>query len=220
MSFAPTRCRIVVLISGRGSNLEAIIKAIRDGALPADLCTVISNKTEAPGLDIARKYGIRTAIVDNRSYTDRTAFDHALMQSIDAQRPDLIVLAGFMRVLGNEFIDHYAGRLINIHPSLLPAFPGLRTHERALAEGAKFHGATVHFVTRDIDSGPIIVQSAVPVMPGDTIESLSERVLHEEHRIYPLAIQWFAQGRLTIRDGEVLVDGSSPRTKIPEELGR
>lgn len=196
-----------MLISGRGSNLEAIIEANRRGDLPIEICAVISNRPEAAGLAIARGYGVQTDVVDHRQFPQRSDFDRALQERIERYRPDLVVLAGFMRVLGAELIDRYAGRLINIHPSLLPAFPGLRTHERALAEGAQQHGATVHFVTRDVDSGPIIVQAAVPVLPGDTAEALAARVLTEEHRIYPLAIRWFAEGRLTTNEGKVLVDG-------------
>lgn len=198
---------MVVLISGRGSNLEAIIDANRRGELPIELCAVISNRPNAPGLDVARRHGIHVDVVDHRLYSERADFDRALQERIDWYRPDLVVLAGFMRVLGAELIDRYTGHLINIHPSLLPAFPGLRTHERALAEGAKQHGATVHFVTHDVDRGPIIAQAAVPLLPGDTPDTLAARVLLEEHRIYPLAIRWFAEGRLTMEDGRVLLDG-------------
>lgn len=212
----PSRCRIVVLISGRGSNLEAIIKAIETEALPVELCAVISNRPGAQGLEVARRHGFPTHVIDHRLHPERASFDHAVMQMIDRYQPDLVVLAGFMRVLGADFIDHYAGRLMNVHPSLLPAFPGLRTHERAIASGASRHGATVHFVTRDVDSGPIIVQAGVPVLPGDTAETLAARVLAEEHRIYPLAIRWFAERRLTVRAGQVFVDG---RQQSPERRG-
>lgn len=194
-------------MSGRGSNLQAIIEATRTGELPVEICAVISNNAHAPGLQYARAANIATEILDHREIADRAAFDDALVDRIDRYRPDLVVLAGFMRVLGPAFVEHYAGRLMNIHPSLLPAFPGLHTHERALAAGVKRHGATVHLVTPEVDSGPIIVQASVPVLPGDTPQSLSERVLQEEHRIYPLAIRWFAEGRLTVREGTVLLDG-------------
>jgi phosphoribosylglycinamide formyltransferase 1 len=200
------RCRVVVLISGRGSNLQAVINAVRAGELPIEICAVISNRAQAPGLHNARAAGITTAILDHRDFTDRASFDDALAARIDCHRPNLVVLAGFMRILGAAFIDHYAGRLINIHPSLLPAFPGLHTHERALATGVKQHGATVHFVTHEVDGGPAIIQASVPVLPGDTPQSLAKRVLKEEHRIYPIAIRWFAEGRLSTRDGMALLN--------------
>ena len=202
------RAGIVILISGRGSNMQAILKAARAGDFPAEIRAVISNAPEAAGLERARAADVATEVVNHRDYRNRTEFDRALMEKIDARTPDLVALAGFMRILGPEFIDHYAGRLINIHPSLLPKFPGLDTHERALASGAKVHGASVHFVTRDVDSGPIIIQTAVPVLAHDTPETLAARVLEEEHRIYPQAIRWFAEKRLSIRDGRVLLDGA------------
>lgn len=204
---ATTRSRVVVLVSGRGSNLQAIIDATRSGALPIDLRAVVSNNPDAEALARARAAGIATHVIDHRAYSLRSAFDTALQQTIDRHTPDLVVLAGFMRLLGPAFIDHYAGRLLNIHPSLLPAFPGLRTHERALAAGATRHGATVHFVTRETDAGPIVTQAAVPVRPGDTPATLAARVLDEEHRIYPLAIRWFAEGRLRLDGDRVLLDG-------------
>lgn len=197
----------MVLISGRGSNLEAIIRAVETEELPVDVCAVISNQPHAAGLWAARQRGIPAEVLDHRNFADRDAFDGALMETIDQRQPHLIVLAGFMRVLGPHFIDHYAGRLMNIHPSLLPAFPGLRTHERALAAGATRHGATVHFVTHDVDAGPVIAQAVVPVLPGDTVETLQTRVLAEEHRLYPLAIRWYAEGRLSVSNGRVLLDG-------------
>ena len=196
-----------MLISGRGSNLDAIIEAVRTEELPVELCAVISNQPHAPGLWAARRHNIPTEVIDHRDFPDRNAFDRALMERIDRRQPQLVALAGFMRVLGPDFIDHYAGQLMNVHPSLLPAFPGLRTHERALAAGVKRHGATVHFVTHEIDNGPIIAQAEVPVLPGDTADILAARVLAEEHRIYPLAIRWFADGRLTVKDRRVLLDG-------------
>lgn len=188
---------IVILISGRGSNMEAILKA----RLPIRVASVISNEPDAPGLAVAKAHGVTTATVEHRRFAERGAFDSALAESIDAHRPDLLVLAGFMRVLTDDFITRYAGRIMNIHPSLLPAFPGLHTHRRALAAGARIHGCTVHYVTAALDGGPIIVQAAVPVLPGDTEDSLGARVLQEEHRIYPQAIRWFCEGRLAISQG-------------------
>lgn len=168
---------------------------------------VVSNRPQAPGLRYARAAGVPSEVVDHEKYPDRASFEAALIERIEASQADLVALAGFMRVLSPTFIDRYAGRLLNVHPSLLPAFPGLRTHERALAAGARQHGATVHFVTTEVDSGPIIAQAVVPVLPGDTPQSLAARVLEQEHRIYPLAIRWFAEGRLSLRGNEVLLDG-------------
>ncbi|MFP5349708.1 MAG: phosphoribosylglycinamide formyltransferase [Gammaproteobacteria bacterium] len=205
---ATARCGVVVLVSGRGSNLQAIIDATRAGTLPIDLRAVISNEPTAEALGRARAAGIPTHVIDHHAYPTRAAFDDALRATIDRYAPDLVVLAGFMRLLGAGFIDHYAGRLLNIHPSLLPAFPGLRTHARALAAGAATHGATVHFVTRETDAGPIVIQASVPVRRGDTPETLAARVLKEEHRIYPLAIRWFAEGRLRLAGSQVLLDGA------------
>jgi len=198
---------LVVLISGRGSNLQALIDAVHAAQLPAAIRAVISNNADAPGLARAQRAGIPTHVINHRDFANRDQFDRALMQRIDAYQPKLVVLAGFLRILGRDFIDHYAGRMLNIHPSLLPEFPGLDTHARALQSGAKHHGASVHFVTHDMDSGPVIVQAAVPVFPGDTPETLAERVLKEEHRIYPLAIRWFLENRLSVAAGRVLLDG-------------
>lgn len=198
--------RLVVLISGRGSNLQAIIEATRRGELPA-LCAVISNNPNAAGLQHARDAGIPTEVIDHRTFDGRVAFEEALQEAIDRHRPDLVALAGFMRILGPQFIEHYTGRLINIHPSLLPSFPGLNTHRRAIEAGAREHGATVHFVTHEVDGGPRIIQARVPVLPGDTPEVLAERVLREEHRIFPLAIRWFCENRLSLQDSRALLDG-------------
>ncbi len=207
------RAGIVVLVSGRGSNLQAMIEAVRDGRLPAEIRAVISSEPGAPALARARTAGIPVHVINHRDFPAREQFDRALMQRIDACQPRLVVLAGFMRILGKDFIDHYAGRMINIHPSLLPAFPGLDTHARALQSGAKTHGASVHFVTHEVDGGPLIVQAAVPVLEGDSPDILAERVLAEEHRIYPLAIGWFLDGRLSVEGGRVLLDGE----KRPEQ---
>ena len=201
---------IVVLISGRGSNLRSILAA----QLPATVTAVISNKADAAGLDYARSQGIATDVVEHRAYPSRDAFDAALAQTIDRYQPGLVVLAGFMRVLTAGFVERYEGRLLNIHPSLLPAYPGLHTHQRAIDEGVRLHGCTVHFVTSALDHGPIVIQAAVPVRQDDTESTLAARVLEQEHRIYPAAIRWFIEGRLTIDGGRVRVsnspDGESP----------
>ncbi|MCE2948563.1 MAG: phosphoribosylglycinamide formyltransferase [bacterium] len=194
---------VVVLISGRGSNLRAIVES----QPPCRIAAVISNRPDAAGLAYARGHGIATEVVDHGAFAaaddPRAAFDAALRQAIDRHQPALVVLAGFMRILTAPFVDHYAGRMINIHPSLLPAYPGLHTHRRALAEGVRLHGCTVHFVTSTLDNGPIIVQAAVPVHAGDTEDTLSARVLVQEHRLYPQAVRWFVQGRLSIEGSRV-----------------
>jgi phosphoribosylglycinamide formyltransferase-1 len=196
--------RVVILISGRGSNMRALLEA----DLPVEFACVISNKAEAPGLAVAAAHGVPTMVLNHCDYPDRAAFDSALAAEIDRHAPDLVILAGFMRVLSDTFVEHYARRLINIHPALLPAFPGLDTHERALAGGVKLHGCTVHFVTPVVDAGPILAQAAVPVFPDDTPASLAARVLRQEHRIYPLAVRWFAEGRIVWRaNGTVYVSG-------------
>jgi phosphoribosylglycinamide formyltransferase-1 len=198
---------VVILVSGRGSNLQALICAVRDGRLPAEILAVISNEPGAPAVARARTAGIPVHVIDHCRYPSRAEFDRALRQQIDASQPRLVALAGFMRILSDAFIDHYHGRLMNIHPSLLPAYPGLNTHARALTGGAKSHGASVHFVTREVDGGPVIIQASVPVLPDDTPEILAERVLAEEHRIYPLAVGWFLDNRLSMVQGRVLLDG-------------
>lgn len=192
--------KIVILISGRGSNMQAILAA----RLPVTVAAVISNERDAAGLAFARGHGVATRVVEHRAYPDRAGFDAALMGEIDAYAPDLVVLAGFMRILGDDFVRHYAGRLLNIHPSLLPVFPGLHTHRRALAAGVRIHGCTVHFVTPRLDFGPIVIQAAVPVLPGDSEDALAARVLEQEHRIYPQAIRWFCDGRLEITPRETV----------------
>jgi phosphoribosylglycinamide formyltransferase 1 len=193
---------IVVLISGRGSNMQALVEA----GLPVG--AVISNQGQAKGLDFAKERGIATAVVEHRSFASRDAFDAALGSAIERFSPHLVVLAGFMRVLTPGFVARYHGRMLNIHPSLLPAFPGLHTHERAIAAGVKLHGCTVHFVTAELDAGPIVIQAAVPVRAADTPETLAARVLRQEHVIYPRAVRWFLDGRLVIRNGVATVKGS------------
>ena len=176
--------------------------------LPAKVAAVISNRADAAGLKFAAQSGIAAQVVDEREFSSRGAFDAALEAAIERHSPDLLALAGFMRVLGGDFVRHYSGRMVNIHPSLLPAFPGLHTHRRALQEGVKLHGCTVHFVTPQVDHGPIIVQAAVPVRAGDTEATLAARVLRQEHRVYPLAIRWFVEGRLAVENGIVRVNAS------------
>ena len=199
--------KIVILISGRGSNMEALITARAAGALPVAIAAVVSNRPDAAGLATATAAGIAVRCLDHKAFAERDAFDAALAECIDGFAPDLVVLAGFMRILGDGFVRHYAGRLMNIHPSLLPAFPGLHTHRRALAEGVRIHGCTVHFVTPTLDHGPIIIQAAVPVLDGDYEATLAARVLLQEHRIYPQAVRWFAEGRLRLEPGRVRLAG-------------
>lgn len=200
--------RLVILISGRGSNMEAILNA----RLPVEIAAVISNNPSAKGLQIAQAQGIPTAVVAHQAFASREAFDAALEAEIlRYKEPDLIVLAGFMRVLTERFVTRYSGRMINIHPSLLPAFPGLNTHRRALEAGVRLHGCTVHFVTPGVDSGPVIVQAAVPVLAEDTEDALAARVLAQEHRIYPQAVRWIAEGRVKLgASGKVEYQGVTP----------
>ena len=214
---------IVILISGRGSNMEAMVRARIPGV---HIAAVVSNRPAAEGLAFARAHGIATAVVDHTAHGDRASFDAALAECIDAHAPDLVVLAGFMRVLTDGFVRHYEGRLLNIHPSLLPAFPGLHTHRRALETGVKLHGATVHFVTAELDDGPIVVQAAVPVRADDDEATLAARVLAQEHVIYPQAVRWFAEGRLAFdAKGRALVrdarsdDGAAWISPAPDRSG-
>lgn len=202
---------IVILVSGRGSNMQAILEA----KLPLKVAAVISNKADAPALEIARRHGVATVVLSHRDYPEREAFDRAMAEIIDGYRADLVVLAGFMRILSPWFVDHYRNRLINIHPSLLPAFTGLDTHARALADGVKLHGCTVHFVTNELDRGPIVVQAAVPVFPDDSEATLGARVLAQEHLIYPTALRWFAEDRLEIRaNGTVALQDAMPGSEV------
>ena len=194
---------IVILISGRGSNMEAIVRACAAEAWPARIAAVISNRADAAGLDFAQANGIATAVVDHTGFASREAFDAQLAERVDAFRPDVVALAGFMRILTPGFVQRYDGRLVNIHPSLLPLFPGLHTHQRAIDAGCKVAGASVHFVTADLDHGPIIGQAIVPVLPDDTERSLAARVLEQEHRLYPRAIRWLVEGVLEQRAGVV-----------------
>jgi phosphoribosylglycinamide formyltransferase-1 len=200
---------VVILISGRGSNMRSIVEA----GLAPNVRAVISNRPDAGGLAYAREHGIATAVVDHTQHLDRAAFDHALAQEIDRHAPDLVVLAGFMRILTPGFVEHYAGRMINIHPSLLPAFTGLHTHRRAIEAGCRIAGVTVHFVTGELDGGPIIAQTAVPVLAGDDEATLAARVLAQEHLLYPRVVRWFLEDRLTLQHGRaVLRDEATPAT--------
>ena len=201
---------IVILISGRGSNMEAVVRAAESQGWPARIAAVISNKPEARGLEFARARGIPTAVVANKEYASRAEFDAALQEAIDRFAPDLVVLAGFMRILTAPFVEHYEGRMLNIHPSLLPLFPGLGTHQQALDAGEKEHGATVHFVTAELDHGPVVAQARVPVLPGDTEDTLSARVLVEEHKLYPHAVRLFVEDRLKIENGGVRILDDAP----------
>lgn len=200
-----------MLISGRGSNLQAFIDACEDGRLDAEICLVLSNRADARGLERARAAGLRTACIEHRDYPSREAFDAALVECLTAHRADLVILAGFMRILTPVFTQPFFGRLLNIHPSLLPKYPGLNTHQRALDAGDQEAGATVHFVTDELDGGPPIVQARVPILPADDADSLAARVVQEEHHIYPLAARWFLQGRLTLNQDGAFLDGQ----KIP-----
>jgi phosphoribosylglycinamide formyltransferase-1 len=202
---------IVILISGRGSNMEAIVRAMESEGWPARIAAVISNKPEAKGLEYAQARGIPTAVVANKEYATRAEFDAALQETIDRFAPDLVVLAGFMRILTAPFVEHYEGRMLNIHPSLLPLFPGLGTHQQAIDAGEKEHGATVHFVTAELDHGPIVAQARIPVLPDDTEHTLSARLLVEEHKLYPYAVRLFVEDRLSIEEnGDVRIKDSAP----------
>lgn len=200
--------KIVILISGRGSNMEALIAERDGGRLPVDIAAVISNRPAAQGLETAAAAGIATRCLDHKAYAGRDEFDAALAACIDEFAPDLVILAGFMRILTPAFVRRYEGRLLNIHPSLLPSFPGLHTHQRALDEGVRIHGCTVHFVTAELDHGPVVIQAAVPVLDGDDEASLAARVLRQEHRIYPQAVRWLAEGRARLVGGRVVLDAA------------
>ena len=201
---------VVILISGRGSNMQAILEA----GIP--VAAVISNRADAGGLAIAAQRGVKTFVVDHRRYASREAFDEALAGEIERHAPRLVALAGFMRILTPAFVARFVGRIVNIHPSLLPQLPGLDTHARALASGAKRHGCTVHFVTAELDHGPIIAQASVPVLPGDTEQALAARVLAQEHLLYPRAIRWFLDGDLVIEGGKVRVKGNHAQVVVSD----
>ena len=208
-------CPVVVLVSGSGSNLQALIDTRNEADPAVEIRAVISNKPDAFGLERAARAGIPGIVVNHRDYPDRESFDAELIRQIDALQPELVILAGFMRILTKGFVEHYAGRLVNIHPSLLPRYPGLNTHARAIENGDSEAGATVHFVTPEVDGGPIIIQVRVVIEEKDTADTLAARVLQQEHVIYPRAVRWFADRRLTIENGQVLLDGEkSPLQEI------
>jgi phosphoribosylglycinamide formyltransferase-1 len=214
------RARLAVLISGRGSNLQAFIEASASGALSADIAVVISNNPAAAGLQLATSAGIPTRCIDHRAFSSREAFDAALAAEVGLWDVDLVILAGFMRILTPAFIQPFSGRLLNVHPSLLPRYPGLNTHQRALDAGDREAGVTVHFVTLELDGGPPIIQARVPILPGDTAQSLADRVVVQEHRIYPLAAQWAIAGRLQLTDHGACLDGEPiPATGIDYSTG-
>ena len=200
-------CNVVVLLSGSGSNLQALIDSASAGDSPVRIRAVVSNRADAYGLQRAKAAGIDTAVLEHAGFAGREAFDAALMALIDGFSPDLVVLAGFMRILSGGFVRHYQGRLLNIHPSLLPKYKGLHTHQRALEAGDSEHGCSVHFVTEELDGGPLVVQAVVPVATDDTAQTLAQRVHLQEHQIYPLAVRWFAEGRLRLADQGALLDG-------------
>ncbi|WP_322039942.1 phosphoribosylglycinamide formyltransferase [Burkholderia diffusa] len=197
--------KLVILISGRGSNMEAIVRACAQERWPAEVAAVIANRPDAAGLAFAASHGVATAVVDHRSFDSRDSFDAALAAEIDRFAPDLVVLAGFMRILTPDFVRRYEGRLLNIHPSLLPSFKGIHTHQQALDAGVALHGASVHFVIPELDSGAIVAQGAVPVRAGDDAAALAQRVLTVEHVLYPRAVRWFVEGRLRLENGRAVV---------------
>ena len=202
----------VILISGSGSNLQAFIDQVSANELDLNISLVISNKADAFGLERASNSGIATDCINHRDYASRLEFDQALMERIDQATPDIVILAGFMRILTPEFVNHYANRLVNIHPSLLPKYPGVDTHQRAIDAGDQWHGASIHFVVPEVDAGPIILQGQLAIGSGDTPESLQQRIHKIEHKLYPLAVKWFTQGRLSLSNGKILLDGeNSPK---------
>lgn len=202
---------IVILISGRGSNMEAIVRACASEGWDARVAAVVSNRPDAAGLEFAKARGIATAVVDHKAFAVRDEFDAELAGVVEGFEPDVVVLAGFMRILSAAFVGRFAGRMVNVHPSLLPAFTGLHTHRRAIEAGCKVAGVTVHFVTAELDHGPIIAQAAVPVLPGDTEATLSARVLSREHVIYPRAVRWIVDGQLRVENGIVTHSGGEPQ---------
>lgn len=203
------KARIVIVISGNGSNAQTIMDACATQSIHAEVLAVISNKPTAYGLERAKQAGITATCVDHTKFVQRIDFDHALRSEIDRYQPDLVVLAGFMRILSEEFVKHYTGRLLNIHPSLLPKYPGLATHQRAIDNGDAEHGTSVHFVTAELDGGPVVLQAKVPIFKDDDSEALSARVVEQEHQVYSLVVKWFCAGRLTLQNGVAMLDGQA-----------
>ena len=201
------KTRVVVLISGSGTNLQALIDSAEKGLLPVKICAVISNVDNVAGLDRATQHNIPAFVISHKSFASREAFDERLMEIIDSQGAELVVLAGFMRILTPAFTEHFAGKMLNIHPSLLPKYQGLNTHQRAIDAGDSIHGVSVHYVTADLDGGPVAIQASVAIEPEDDTSSLAAKVQAKEHLIYPLAVRWFAEGRLSYKDGKALFDG-------------
>jgi len=199
--------RFAVLVSGNGSNLQALMDACAAGRIQGELVGVLSNRPDAFALERAKAAGIATQVLSNQDFGDRDSYDAALIQALETWQPDLLVMAGFMRILTPAFVQHFAGRMLNIHPSLLPKYQGVKTHARAIAAGDTVHGATVHFVTEELDGGPIVLQARVPIFPEDDESSLAERVLSQEHQLYPLVVNWFCQQRLRMQDGQAWLDG-------------
>ncbi|MEO2266589.1 phosphoribosylglycinamide formyltransferase [Pseudoalteromonas sp. YIC-656] len=209
MTHGQTPARIVVLISGSGSNLQAIIDAVAAGEIPAQICAVISNKADAYGLERAKNAGIETQVLDHKAFESREDYDAALGELIDSFSPNCVVLAGFMRILSAGLVQKFKGKMLNIHPSLLPKYQGLNTHQRALDANDKVHGVSVHFVTEELDGGPVIVQAQVPIEDGDTAQSLAQKVHAQEHIIYPLVVKWFSEQRLTMEDNYAVLDNNT-----------
>ena len=208
------RTRAVVLISGSGSNLQAFIDQVASGDLPLDISLVVSNKTDAFGLERAAKANIETAVVKHQDFDSRLAFDQALIERIDDANPDVVILAGFMRILTEDFVNHYQNRLLNIHPSLLPKYPGTNTHQRAIDAGDKWHGASIHFVVPEVDAGPIVLQGRLRLNDNDTSQTLQKRIHLIEHKLYPLALKWFAEQRLNILENKVLLDSETSAEQL------
>ena len=212
--FVSKKSKAVVLISGGGSNLQAFIDQINDGELDLDIKLVISNVAQAYGLTRANLAGINTECIDHKAFKSRLDFDQSLIASIDRVEPDIVILAGFMRILTPEFVNHFANKLVNIHPSLLPKFTGTNTHQRAIDAKEQWHGASIHFVIPELDAGPVILQGRLPIGEEDTAESLQSRIHKIEHRLYPTAVKWFCQGRLSIENGQVLLDGETSDSQL------